>query len=67
MVIDVGMNRVADPATKSGTRLVGDVDAASVIPVAARLTPVPGGVGPLTVAFLIRNTVAAAAGERSAL
>lgn len=67
VVIDVGMNRVADPATKSGTRLVGDVDAASVIPVAARLTPVPGGVGPLTVAFLIRNTVAAAAGERSAL
>lgn len=67
VVIDVGMNRVPDAGTKSGTRLVGDVDAASVERVAARLTPVPGGVGPLTVAFLIRNTVAAAAGERSAL
>lgn len=65
VVIDVGINRIADSSAPRGQRLVGDVDAATVEPVAGRLTPVPGGVGPLTVAFLCRNTVAAAAGEWS--
>ncbi len=65
VVIDVGINRVDDPSRKSGSRLVGDVDFASVEPVASLITPVPGGVGPLTVACLIRNTAAAAAGEGS--
>jgi methylenetetrahydrofolate dehydrogenase (NADP+)/methenyltetrahydrofolate cyclohydrolase len=60
VVIDVGMNRIADPTTKSGTRLVGDVDFDSVREVASLLTPVPGGVGPMTIAMLLRNTVRAA-------
>ena len=64
VVIDVGMNRIADPSTKSGTRLVGDVDFAAVREVASLLTPVPGGVGPMTIAMLLRNTLLAA--ERSA-
>jgi len=59
-VIDVGIHRVADPATPGKTRLVGDVDADAVRGIAAALSPVPGGVGPLTVAFLLRNTVEAA-------
>ena len=63
-VIDVGVNRVADPAARRGYRLVGDVDFASAAPVAGRITPVPGGVGPLTIAMLMLNTVEAA--ERSA-
>lgn len=65
VVVDVGINRVPDASAPRGHRLVGDVDRESVEPVAAQLTPVPGGVGPLTVAFLCRNTVAAAAGEWS--
>jgi len=60
VVIDVGMNRIADPSTKSGTRLVGDVDFASARAVASLITPVPGGVGPMTIALLLRNTVRAA-------
>ena len=60
VVIDVGINRVADPTTKSGTRLVGDVDFASASQVASKITPVPGGVGPMTIAMLLRNTVRAA-------
>jgi methylenetetrahydrofolate dehydrogenase (NADP+)/methenyltetrahydrofolate cyclohydrolase len=64
VVIDVGINRVADPSTKSGTRLLGDVHFASVREVASKLTPVPGGVGPMTIAMLLKNTVRAA--ERSA-
>jgi methylenetetrahydrofolate dehydrogenase (NADP+)/methenyltetrahydrofolate cyclohydrolase len=63
VVIDVGMNRIADPSTKSGTRLVGDVDFASARAVASLITPVPGGVGPMTIALLLQNTVRAA--ERS--
>jgi methylenetetrahydrofolate dehydrogenase (NADP+)/methenyltetrahydrofolate cyclohydrolase len=60
VVIDVGMNRIADPTTKSGTRLVGDVDFDEVRQVASLITPVPGGVGPMTIAMLLRNTVRAA-------
>jgi methylenetetrahydrofolate dehydrogenase (NADP+)/methenyltetrahydrofolate cyclohydrolase len=55
IVIDVGMNRITDSSGKS--RLVGDVDFESVQQVAASLTPVPGGVGPMTVAMLLQNTV----------
>jgi len=60
VVIDVGMNRIADPSTKSGTRLVGDVHFPSVSKVASKITPVPGGVGPMTIAMLLKNTVRAA-------
>ncbi len=60
VVIDVGVNRVSDPAAKSGTRLVGDVDFAGVQPVAGLITPNPGGVGPMTIAMLMYNTVRAA-------
>lgn len=63
-VIDVGMHRIPDPAQPSGTRLVGDVERESVARVAGALSPVPGGVGPLTVACLLANTVLAA--ERAA-
>jgi len=64
VVIDVGINRIADASTKSGYRLVGDVDFESAREVASLITPVPGGVGPMTIALLLRNTVRAA--ERSA-
>ena len=64
VVIDVGINRIADSSTKSGYRLVGDVDFESAREVASLITPVPGGVGPMTIALLLRNTVRAA--ERSA-
>ena len=60
VVIDVGVNRVNDPAAKGGYRLVGDVHFAGVQPVAGRITPNPGGVGPMTIALLMRNTVRAA-------
>ena len=60
VVIDVGTNRVNDPGTKSGTRLQGDVDFESVREVASKITPVPGGVGPMTIAMLMANTVRAA-------
>jgi methylenetetrahydrofolate dehydrogenase (NADP+) / methenyltetrahydrofolate cyclohydrolase len=59
-VIDVGVNRVADLTAKSGSRLVGDVDFAGVLPVCGRITPNPGGVGPMTIAMLMQNTVRAA-------
>jgi methylenetetrahydrofolate dehydrogenase (NADP+) / methenyltetrahydrofolate cyclohydrolase len=59
-VIDVGVNRIADPAAKGGSRLVGDVDFQAVKEVAGKLTPNPGGVGPMTIALLMRNTVRAA-------
>ena len=59
-VIDVGVNRVEDPTARSGYRLVGDVDFAAVQPVAGRITPNPGGVGPMTIAMLMHNTVLAA-------
>jgi methylenetetrahydrofolate dehydrogenase (NADP+) / methenyltetrahydrofolate cyclohydrolase len=60
VVIDVGINRVADASRKAGYRLVGDVHFASASAVASLITPVPGGVGPMTVAMLMRNTVRAA-------
>jgi methylenetetrahydrofolate dehydrogenase (NADP+)/methenyltetrahydrofolate cyclohydrolase len=59
VVIDVGINRVSDPSAKSGHRLLGDVHFRSVSPIASRITPVPGGVGPMTVAMLMVNTVKA--------
>ena len=64
VVIDVGVNRVPDPETKNGSRLVGDVDFAAVQPVASKITPNPGGVGPMTIAMLMRNTARAAAKAR---
>jgi methylenetetrahydrofolate dehydrogenase (NADP+) / methenyltetrahydrofolate cyclohydrolase len=59
-VIDVGINRVEDARAKNGYVIVGDVDAASAREVAGLLTPVPGGVGPMTIAMLLKNTVRAA-------
>ena len=64
VVIDVGVNRVDDPAAKNGYRLVGDVDFAAVSEVAGAITPNPGGVGPMTIAMLMANTVRAAELER---
>jgi methylenetetrahydrofolate dehydrogenase (NADP+)/methenyltetrahydrofolate cyclohydrolase len=60
VVIDVGMNRVPDPSMRSGYRLCGDVEFATAKDVAGKITPVPGGVGPMTIAMLLRNTVRAA-------
>ena len=57
VVIDVGINYVPDATKKSGQRLVGDVDYASAAEVASQITPVPGGVGPMTVAMLLQNVV----------
>jgi methylenetetrahydrofolate dehydrogenase (NADP+)/methenyltetrahydrofolate cyclohydrolase len=59
VVIDVGINRVPDPTKKSGYRLTGDVHFPTVAPLCAQITPVPGGVGPMTVAMLMKNTVKA--------
>ncbi len=59
-VIDVGVNRVNDPAARGGSRLVGDVDFEHVQPIAGKITPNPGGVGPMTIAMLMQNTVRAA-------
>ncbi len=64
VVIDVGVNRISDPASSRGARLVGDVDFAGVREVAGKITPNPGGVGPMTIAMLMQNTVRAA--ERAA-
>lgn len=60
VVMDVGVNRVPDPGSKTGTRLVGDVDFKNVQPIAGKITPNPGGVGPMTIAMLMQNTVRAA-------
>jgi len=60
VVIDVGINRVDDATAKKGYRLVGDVDFESVQPVASLITPVPGGVGPMTIAMLLHNTLRSA-------
>jgi methylenetetrahydrofolate dehydrogenase (NADP+) / methenyltetrahydrofolate cyclohydrolase len=60
VVIDVGINRVDDAASPKGYRIVGDVDFAGVREVASAITPVPGGVGPMTIAMLLSNTVRAA-------
>ena len=58
-VIDVGINRIADSTKKSGYRLAGDVDFDKVAPKTSHITPVPGGVGPMTVAMLMSNTLQA--------
>ena len=60
VVIDVGVNRIPDSTKKSGFRLVGDVDFNDVQEIASYITPVPGGVGPMTIAMLIYNTLEAA-------
>ena len=57
VVIDVGTNYISDSSKKSGQRLVGDVDYESAVEVASKITPVPGGVGPMTVAMLLQNVV----------
>lgn len=59
VVIDVGINRIDDPTSPKGTRLVGDVDYDAVAEKCAAITPVPGGVGPMTIAMLMANTVQA--------
>ena len=64
VVIDVGINRIS---TETGTRLVGDVDYASARTVASAITPVPGGVGPMTIAYLLKNTMVASQLQRKAL
>jgi len=63
VIIDVGMNRVKDSSKKSGSRLVGDVNFDSVAEKASAITPVPGGVGPLTIIMLMKNCVLAAGGS----
>jgi methylenetetrahydrofolate dehydrogenase (NADP+)/methenyltetrahydrofolate cyclohydrolase len=59
VIIDVGINRVPDSTKKSGYRLTGDVEFDRVAPLCSKITPVPGGVGPMTVAMLMKNTVKA--------
>jgi methylenetetrahydrofolate dehydrogenase (NADP+)/methenyltetrahydrofolate cyclohydrolase len=59
-VIDVGVNRIPDATSKTGMKLVGDVDFAAVEKIAGKITPNPGGVGPMTIAMLMQNTVHAA-------
>ena len=59
VVIDVGINQIDDASNPRGYRLVGDVDYAGVAPKTAAITPVPGGVGPMTIAMLMANTVKA--------
>lgn len=59
VVIDVGINRIPDPSRKSGARLTGDVDFEAVAPKCSWITPVPGGVGPMTIASLMQNTLQA--------
>ena len=65
VVIDVGINRVDDATQAKGYRIVGDVQFAAVRDVASKITPVPGGVGPMTIAMLLKNTVRAAAQGRA--
>ncbi len=60
VVIDVGINHVEDPTKPKGYRLVGDVNYDEVAPIAGAITPVPGGVGPMTIAMLLKNTLRAA-------
>jgi methylenetetrahydrofolate dehydrogenase (NADP+)/methenyltetrahydrofolate cyclohydrolase len=60
VVMDVGVNRISDPTSKTGSKLVGDVAFAEVQPIAGKITPNPGGVGPMTIAMLMQNTVRAA-------
>lgn len=60
VVIDVGINRISDPSAKNGSRLVGDVNFDEAVKVAGAITPVPGGVGPMTIAMLVQNTLRSA-------
>ncbi len=60
VVMDVGVNLVPDATSKTGTKLVGDVDFKNLLPVVSKITPNPGGVGPMTIAMLLQNTVRAA-------
>ena len=60
VVIDVGMNRLTPEQAGNASGLVGDVDFAAAVEIASAITPVPGGVGPMTIAFLLRNTLQAA-------
>lgn len=60
VIVDVGVNRIPDPTARGGSRLVGDVDFEGVQPRAGLITPNPGGVGPMTIAMLMANTVRAA-------
>ena len=62
VVIDVGINRIADPDSPKGHRIVGDVDYQAVAQRCAAITPVPGGVGPMTIAMLMANTTTACEG-----
>jgi methylenetetrahydrofolate dehydrogenase (NADP+)/methenyltetrahydrofolate cyclohydrolase len=57
VVIDVGINKIKDPTKKTGYQIVGDVDFANVAPKCSFITPVPGGVGPMTIAMLLHNTL----------
>lgn len=59
-VVDVGINRILDPKSPKGERLVGDVDFDAVKEITGAITPVPGGIGPMTIAMLLRNTLRAA-------
>ncbi|MBM4166269.1 MAG: bifunctional methylenetetrahydrofolate dehydrogenase/methenyltetrahydrofolate cyclohydrolase FolD [Ignavibacteria bacterium] len=63
VIIDVGINRIEDSTTKTGYKIVGDVDFENVKNVANAITPVPGGVGPMTIAMLMKNTLEAAKGN----
>ena len=65
VVIDVGTNRVDDPTRERGYKVVGDVEFDSAKEVASAITPVPGGVGPMTIAMLLANTVEAAVRQRA--
>jgi methylenetetrahydrofolate dehydrogenase (NADP+)/methenyltetrahydrofolate cyclohydrolase len=64
VVIDVGTTRISAPETRSGFRLAGDVDFENVAPKCSFITPVPGGVGPMTRVSLLRNALAAAKNRR---
>ena len=59
IVIDVGVNRIEDKSKKNGFRLIGDSDFDEIIDIVSKITPVPGGVGPMTIAMLISNTIKA--------
>ena len=63
IIVDVGINRISDPSRKSGSRLTGDVDFENVAPKCSWITPVPGGVGPMTIATLLQNTLQASNGK----
>jgi methylenetetrahydrofolate dehydrogenase (NADP+)/methenyltetrahydrofolate cyclohydrolase len=65
VVIDVGVHRIPDPSKKTGFRLEGDVDFREVAPRCSYITPVPGGVGPMTIVSLLQNALRACEMERS--